>query len=230
MSANVEGLDTILQNQRCNIVQIDAEAIAAASLAGLVELTQTDQTERGLVVGIKAGSFIRSQILEGRPAEIDDETGRFISGSWSPPILPFGIKGVLASIKKASVIHTHPMPPAIDHLRTTPISDKDIRAFLPSKYIAMVMADRGGIHMLARHRSTTILDYPPGASVVGDATEITINEGGGSIDVIRRVAHQLSLYGLTYLYTPELVQEQKTVGFQNMRYLSSASELSSPKI
>ena len=133
------------------------------------------------------------------------------------PMFPFGImKGLSTRVREDVVIHTHPMPPEVAHVKTSIISDKDIRAFVGSKYSGMVMLDRGGAHLLARTRQIHSYYNAPAPDLVSRTMREVIAESGGSMDVMAETARQLGQYGLGYYYTPDLTQVSHDVEFWNL--------------
>ena len=109
------------------------------------------------------------------------------------------------------------MPPALDHLRTNPISDADLQAFSPSRYQAMLTLDRGGAHLLARTRPNYLDGNVPATDLVSSTMREVIAESGGSMDVMTRVAGELAQFGLGYYFTPDLIQQGESVEFKNLK-------------
>lgn len=216
----VESLDERVEHSSSPSIFVNPEVIAADAWESLVAATQSDGIERGLVIAKRRDKIIRSKEIEGLGEQPSDEDpSKTIPASFPLPALPFGVKSLLPTIKELVVIHTHPMPPDLDHLRTTPISDRDIRAFTRTRYVAMVMLDRGGAHLLARTSSFFPDDERLLTSdIVDTATKEVIAESGGSMDVMTKVARRIANYGLGYFYTPDLSQQGAGVEFRNLRF------------
>lgn len=216
---SVELLNSEIMNKFSMSIQVAADVLATDTWAELVNATQTDYREHGLVIGRNAGNnkLVRSKILEGYGREMLQESEQVLEAAFPVPMFPFGIiKGMSPRIKEDVALHTHPMPPEVDHVRTSIISDKDLQVFTGSKYNAMVMLDRGGAHLLARTRPTYSYASAPEPNLVSSTMREVIAESGGSMDVMARLAHRLGQYGLGYFYTPELTQAGDSVEFQNL--------------
>jgi hypothetical protein len=201
-------------------ILVSADVLATDLWHTMVSDTQLDYRERGVVVGRPAGKnvLVRSEIIEGYGQESGEGLVEVVEASLPVPMFPFGIlRGMSQRLKKDVVIHTHPMPPEVDHVRTSIISDKDIRCFVGSKYTGMVMLDRGGAHLMVRTGPSNQYDCVPGFNLVSSTMSEVINKGGGSMDVMTRFARQIGRYGLGYYYTPDLKQSGETVEFQNLK-------------
>ncbi len=190
---------------------VDKEVVAADKWPGMVAATQLDFRERGIVVSRRSnGKLMTSKVFEGLGERFDyDNRARKIPSSFSLPLLPHGARSLLPKIKDIVVVHSHPMPPEVDHLQTTAISDVDIHSFINADYNALVMVDRGGAHLLVRvgHLLGDIL--PAERNIVEETIEAVSQERGGARDVIKSLATQLPSYGLGYFYTPTLSPDPK---------------------
>jgi hypothetical protein len=199
------------------ILTVEANLVAAEDWQRLVDLTQADQRERGIAIGRRGTKLLHSGIIEGSGKETDyyDNPAAVLEPTFPVPMLPFGLKGLLPKVEKIAILHTHPMPPEINHVKTTVISDKDIYAFLHTGYRAMLMADRGGAHLLTR-TSPSVIEVSLSPNLVSKTISDVIRAGGGSMDVLERVARRLSQLGLGYFYTPDLSPKNGTVEFHNL--------------
>lgn len=220
----VERLDGEINNRYSPTILVAADVLATDSWHELVSATQVDYRERGLVVGRHIGKnkLIRSKVIEGYGREQTDIPGEDLEAAFPVPMLPFGVKSLSPRIKQDVVIHTHPMPPEVDHVRTSIISDKDIHAFTNSRYNAMVMLDRGGAHLVARTRQSDLYSGKPQEDLVSSTMRGVIAESGGSMDIMIKLASRLGQYGLGYFYTPELAQPGETVELQNLRVVQNS--------
>jgi len=184
----------------------------------LVSATNNDGHEYGYSIGInREGSPVESERLEGYPA-ITDGTGTVVEkAGLMPPIYPFGFRRA-RQVKKATYIHTHPLPDTDNHPSTGTFSDRDIHYFVGSDYFAMIMLDRGGAHLLAKDERFTRDRAEQLNQKLVETTVYDVREGSKSMrDILKRVAYNLSIYGISYYYTPELLQASITVEFQNLR-------------
>ena len=220
-----ERLDGEISNKYSSSILVAADVLATDIWQDLVEATQSDGIERGLAIArhTRTGKLTRSREYRWH-YEFDDEgeEPEAIDNSCQMMLFPLGVvRSVLSPRLREDVyIHTHPIPPALDHLRTNPISDADLRAFFPSRYQAMVMLDRGGAHLVARTRQSDLYGSTPEPDLGSSTMREVIAESGGSMDVMNRLASRLGQYGLAYFYTPELTQAGETVEFQNLRVVS----------
>jgi hypothetical protein len=200
------------------IVSVPSGFLATEHWVDLVNATENDRCEYGYAVGIdRQGKPVLSNRLEGYPAITKEDGVEIEQASLSGPIFPFGILRA-RQIKKAALVHTHPMPTSENHPRTMIFSDKDIGHFFGSDYSAMMMLDQGGAHLLAKKERFTHdmrdLLHPE----LVKTTILDVREGSRSMrDVLSRVAYQLWVHGVGYYYTPDLSQPNDTVEFQNLR-------------
>lgn len=215
---HVELLDSELRSKCSPSILVAADVLATDQWQELVNVTQADFRERGLVVGRHSSKhqLVRSKIIKGRGQTRTNSSGRPTEAALVVPILPFGIRSISPRIKASVAIHTHPMPPEVDHIQTSTISDKDIDTFSRSSYKAMVMLDRGGAHLVARICSGELYGSKPAPDLVSATMREVITESGSSMDVMTKLARRLGQYGLAYFYTPELTQNGETVELQNL--------------
>lgn len=184
----------------------------------LVGSTERDGREYGYAVGIDRQNMPVLSVRQGGHAAIIGEDGREIEhASLGIPVLPFGLLRA-RRIKKAVLIHTHPMPAFEDRPPTRIFSDEDIGQFFGLDYLAMIALDKGGAHLMAKqegfNRNLWSLLNPR----LVEATLLDVRENSRSMrDVLSRVAHQLSAFGIGYYYTPNLSQPNDVVEFQNLR-------------
>ncbi|HVV66676.1 MAG TPA: hypothetical protein VHB72_01235 [Candidatus Saccharimonadales bacterium] len=211
-----ELLDGVIVDRLAPTLHLQTDAVGADTWRHLIDVTQTDGHEHGVAIGrFKDGTYVISDDFAD-PVPDDPE---FAAGATlSIPASPFGIiKGFIQRVKKETLVHTHPMGPELDHVRTTVVSDKDIHQFMHSDYNASVVLDRGGAHLLARTGSIQFSGVVPPPNLVTAATHEVIEEGGGSMDLLARVAGRLSSFGLGYYYTSDLSPQDGIIAFQNLR-------------
>ena len=217
----VETLESTLIDGHAPSICVDASILATDVWEEFVDATQSDYFERGVAIArhSKTGKISRSKIHQWHYELPDEgEEPEAVENECPVPMFPFGVIRSLLSprMREDVYLHTHPMPPVLDHLKTNPISDKDLQAFSGSNYKAFVILDRGGAHLLAR---TSRGSQPslPAPELVGDITREVIAESGGSIDVMIKVARGIAQHGLGYYHTPILSQRSSVVEFQNLR-------------
>lgn len=208
----VEDLSTRYVEKTGNApVLIDGAVIAAGKWQQMVDLTQQDFKERGVVVSRNNRKLYTSRIFEGtgEQSEYDDKTLKVKrgSGSFTPPILAHGIRSLHPGMKDLVLVHSHPMPTELDHLKTTPLSDTDIHAFINSNYKGLVMVDRGGAHLLVRTHDSYTDGELLKQKIVHEAIRSVNSENGSVMDVLKILSGKLTPYGLCYLYTPELTPD-----------------------
>jgi hypothetical protein len=199
-------------------VSVPSAFLATEHWVDLVDTTDKDRCEYGYAVGTDRQSEpVLSDRLEGYAAITGEDGAEIEQASLSAPIFPFGILRA-RQIKKAVLVHTHPMPISEDRPRTRIFSDKDIGHFFGSDYLAMIMLDQGGAHLMAKKerftRNARDLLHPK----LVETTLLEVREGSRSMrDVLSKVAYQLWVHGVGYYYTPDLLQPDDTVEFQNLR-------------
>jgi hypothetical protein len=218
----IELLDGEITNRSSPAIQVAADVLATDIWQDLVDTTQSDLIERGLAIArhSKTGKLTRSTIFRWYYEFSEESDPEVIENTCQIPLFPFGVVRSLLSprLKEDVYIHTHPISPALDHLRTNPISDADLHAFVPSRFQALVILDRGGAHLLARTSSQKFLtNNLPAPDLINEVTREAIAESGGSMDVMTKVARRIAQHGLGYYYTPDLSQQSDTVEFKNLR-------------
>ncbi len=186
-------------------LRVHSQSIGASQWKNLVDQTQADGVERGIVISTNKGSILTSRIYMGSGTEeiFDGAEMRKRGGSFTPPNLPHGIRSLNPSTKDIVVVHSHVMPPSSDHLPTTILSDEDILNFIHSKYHALCAIDRGGAHLLVRTQKQ-LYDKTLDAHLVKGLIAENVKENGGIKDVIVRVSKRLQQFRLAYLYTSQL--------------------------
>lgn len=192
-----------------DFVTIDAQLVAAQKWQEMLGQTQNDGLERGVVVSGNGKKITTSGIILGE------------KGSFIPPALPHGFRSLLPTTKGLVYIHTHYMPPEISHVQTTAVSDTDINSFVNLSGKAMVMIDRGGVHVLARKLHDFGSKKTTGQiKVVTQALQKAKSGGNTAIDVVREVARSLEPFGIKYYYSEKL-----TPSSENLITLKDATKL-----
>ena len=173
-------------------LNIEADIIAVDRWQEMLDSTQNDGLERGLVVSWNGKRLFTSGIAVGE------------KGSFAPPTLPHGLRSLVPSTREIVYVHTHVMPPELDHVQTTPVSDLDINCFANISYNAMVMIDRGGVHMLTR-KPYTINKKGQSTNFASDTLKKAKANGNTVVDVLKDIARSLEPLGIKYYYSPSLV-------------------------
>ncbi len=201
-------------------VSIPSGFLATEHWVDLVDATENNGRVHGYVVGIDKEDGV--PVLSARQqaeAGIVDEDGKEVEpASLRVPRFPFGLLRS-RQIKKAALVYTHRVPNSEDYPPTTTFSDEDISQFFGSDYAAMLMLDKGGAHLIAKKerfaRDAWGMPHPKLVETTAD----DVLEGSRSMrDVLNRVAYQLSVHGVGYYYTPDLLQPNDSVEFQNLRH------------
>ncbi len=177
---------------------IPGAQIGAADWPGMISQTGKDGKERALVVSSNAGKLMTSRIFVGRA-----ET-KITPANIHPPFLPHGIKSLLPGLKDIAYVHTHPKPPELDHIQTTIFSEGDIRAYYDSLYPAMVMIDKGGVHILLRTFSADEERELPNYNLDKAAFREAGKGNFTAIEVIQELSKIIYPYGLRYYYSSTL--------------------------
>lgn len=178
------------------VLKFDPEVLAYDKWEDMLDATKKNGLERGLTVAWDGKRLITGNITQGSKDTI------------SPQFFPRGIRSIFSRREKNLVtIHTHPMPPELNHLQTMPLSDKDINSFINSNFKAMISIDRGGVHMLARNpysfnsigpETDSLLEFEKDA--IAKAKENT----GLAVEVMQEIAIKLKPLGINYYYSPGL--------------------------
>lgn len=185
------------ENDPPEVIRIESNLVAQDLWPEMLEQTKKDGYERGVVVFKKGDKIIKSRIFEGRMTEDN-------AGSISEPFFVHGIRRpFLPRPKDIAFVHTHSMPPDMDHLKTTIISAKDINTFASSSYNVVVAIDRGGVHMLAK-RNKHVNEHIDGEIISNDAFTFAKKTDNSTDSVRKSMARKLRVNGYYYFYSPDL--------------------------
>lgn len=221
----IESFKSPYVETRGRTIVVDAEAVAFPFWQQMIDETQRDKKERGMVVSKIGNELLTSKIFIGQ-GERRDYDGNIVSASFSLPFFLHGFQSLDPRIKDLVVIHTHPMLPDLDHLATTVFSDGDIRNFIKHTYNGLVSLDRGGAHLLVRTASRFDDKELFEKSIVKEIMNNVIEKGGKVIDVIKQPSQELPKYGLGYYFVPwDLIPKQgsKHVQFYDPKNLPSVT-------
>lgn len=202
-------------------IVIPAKDILAHSWKDIVEKTDKNGTEHGRLSSIHRGKLFHGKITKGTPERPDPDgpPGSKIKTSWGPGLFPHGLASwrYIAGMQDILMIHGHPMPTSVDHIKTTHHSEKDLEAFFESDLWASLVIDRGGAHLLRR--------YSDRYEQVIDAAKIITESYKGKervVDVIAELAEKVHPLGLQYFYTSQIdYTDSGLVVLRDARLLSS---------
>ncbi|OGK17961.1 hypothetical protein A3G67_04745 [Candidatus Roizmanbacteria bacterium RIFCSPLOWO2_12_FULL_40_12] len=189
-------------------VLVSAEALGVDQWREMIDATQKDFRERGLVVSRKRkGTLVRSKVFIGEGEDAEIEIRAPISHE---------LKSLIPGRQNLVFIHTHAMTPKDDHLRTSSFSDDDIQKFLTSDYKALVMLCRGGAHFLVPTSGFPRAHQSLDKDLVMSVVENVKKNSGRTWDIVKGVSKKLAQRGFGYFYTPELDHTGKdSVRFYN---------------
>lgn len=181
----------------------------------MIKKTQETGNEYGIVISYDGKKLLTSNILEGS------------KDSFIPPFMPHGIKSLLLKAKDIALIHSHNIPPAIEHLPTTTLSNGDITTHINNTYNATVMIDRGGLHILLGRNPFLNPDQINCAEIVSNAIKKAKANSGLVAEVRKEIGEELSHVGIGYYYSPDL--EPSADGFVHLTDVRK-TKLQEPKI
>lgn len=176
-------------------LRIQGSILAQDKWQEMLDASQKDGLERGLTVAFDGKNIFTSKVATGTRDSI------------LPEFSPRGIRSVFSRKEKNLVsLHTHPMPPELDHIQTVPVSDKDVNLFINSVFKTVVTIDRGGIHMLAKtpYSAVSNLQEEPTHEIAEKALKIASQKGNTAMEVMQEMAKKLRPLGIRYYYSPKL--------------------------
>ena len=104
-------------------------------------------------------------------------------------------------------IHTHPLPQDLK-VPTTIFSDLDINALLKRSLKALVVLDKGGVHMLSRTPYSSYFSDPEQGDkpvrISNEVIGIAENNTGLIAEARLEMAKRLKPLGINYYYSPDL--------------------------
>lgn len=179
-------------------IEIPVAHLATGLWPEMKRQTQHDGKERAVVVSSIRGKTQSSAIFIGTA-----EKGS-TAASITPPLFPHGFKSLLPGVKDLAYVHTHPKPEdTLGHLKTTLLSDGDIRSFDNSVYPALVMIDPGGVHILLRtpnYSSSTLPNY----NLHEEALKRAKEGNNTTAAAMTAQAHILAPVGIRYYFTSSM--------------------------
>jgi hypothetical protein len=181
-----------------NKLRIQPEILAQAQWQELLDITASTGDEKALTITWDG----RKLTTHGDVASTKDSS--------SLRIFPHGLRSILSRHETSLVsVHTHPMPPELDHIQTMPVSDQDINSFINDQSAkASVSIDRGGVHMLAKSPYAYAFYLDPAEKPVSTvATEAAKEESaanGLAVNIMKKIGRGLIPFGIKYYYSPNL--------------------------
>ncbi|MCR4306171.1 MAG: hypothetical protein NUV73_03750 [Candidatus Daviesbacteria bacterium] len=179
-------------------IEIPAEQLGFQKWNSILEQTQSDGRERLIVVSSIKGRIEISKVSVGF-SDIDSK-----AESVSPPFLPQGLLSFLPWTRNLAYVHSHQKPAVLSHLKTTLLSDKDVRTYHDSTYPAEVMIDPGGVHVLLRTSNLasgqSLPDFNLHEAALGRA-----KKGNNTVlEAMSALGDLLASSGIRYYYSPQL--------------------------
>jgi hypothetical protein len=191
--------NSYIENPWAPTMFVNADSVAAGKWPEMLAETQKDLRERGVVVSRSGDKIITSKIFTGvAEGEISERHRAHIT----MPILSQGLRSLLPKTKDITFVHTHSMPPQLNHLQTTIVSDADILSFIRSELNGLVVVDRGGAHLLVRTRETYGQKPSWRENTVNEIIAKSIKAQGSVMNAMTAVANELQKSGLGYYFSP----------------------------
>lgn len=181
-----------------NKLKIEPDILAQAQWQELLGTTASTGNEKALTVAWDG----RKLTTHGDIMSTKNSSGL--------AIFPRGIRSVFARHEKLLVsVHTHPMPPKLDHIQTMPFSDLDINSFINDRSSkASVSIDRGGVHMLAKSPYAYAFHLDPAekpvSTIAEEALEEESTQNGLAVNIMKKIGRGLIPFGIKYYYSPNL--------------------------
>lgn len=209
----VQKIDLLNGHERPHSVEIEipGEHLGQGNWEEMVNKTQTDGRERGVMVGDFFGKLITSDIFSGTSEKESP------NASITPHFNVFGWKYLAA--RKAVFIHSHPKPDELSHLQTTMFSNGDFRSFFNSTLKSLVMVDPGGVHVLLRDDNSLIQIETPKEDFVGEAMKYAEDRNGLVVEAMKKMGNMFARHNFYYYYSPKLSHEDGVVKLKDVRYL-----------
>ncbi len=177
------------------ILKFEPQILAQDKWQEMIENTQADGNERGIVISWDGKKLLESKVFSGTEAGIVS------------PGLPHGLKTLSPFINELVNIHTHPLPQDLK-VPTTIFSDLDINALLKRSLKALVVLDKGGVHMLSRTPYSSYFSDPEQGDkpvrISNEVIGIAENNTGLIAEARLEMAKRLKPLGINYYYSPDL--------------------------
>ena len=183
-------------------IHVPSEMLGTNMWNEMVQKTQATGREFGVIVSSNGKSTLTSKIFEGLGERYNYDGNGKHPPSFSPPFLPHGLKSLSPRVRDIVLVHTHPIPAEIDHLPTTAMSATDILAYANSTYNALVMIDKGGVHMLTGRDPYRAIEDINAKKIVADAFKISKGNNNTIAEVRTEMAKLLLPFGIRYYFSP----------------------------
>lgn len=189
-------------------VKISSDVLASDLWGNILDQTQKDQRERGIVVSWDGNGNQRivSNIFLGE------------RGTITFPPFPHGlIKAFMPKIKELAWVHSHFLPE--NHLRTGTLSQKDIDTFCNSDSKVSIAIDRGGAHLLIKaDQEPNIHPNKPRPDIISSALKKIKEQKGELEEFIKEIARGTQESGMIYYYAPSktIDPSSKEITFRNV--------------
>ncbi|GIW61747.1 MAG: hypothetical protein KatS3mg089_0599 [Patescibacteria group bacterium] len=169
----------------------------------MLQQTHTSGREHGLMVSYDGQKLLTSRIFAGLGEQHCYGNNTKHPPSFRLPFLPHGFKSLDPRIRNLALIHTHPTSDDINHLPTTVISEADILAYAQNSYNALVMIDKGGVHMLTGKDPLQIIDARIAHKIVEDAFKIVRSNSNTVVQLREVIAKSLKHFGIRYYFSAD---------------------------
>lgn len=201
-------------------ISLPAGEIKAHTWKEIVTKTDTTGAEYGSISSFHKGKIYHGKVTKGHAerSNYDGPPGSKEPASWGPSLFPHGLSSwrYLNGMEDILMIHGHPMPSEVDHIKTTHHSKTDVKYFFDSNLWASIVLDRGGAHLLRRYS-----ERYEGAIDAKKLVEQSYEGKKRVIEVIAALGEGLSPYGIQYFYSPEInFTDGGIVVFTDVRFLN----------
>ncbi len=182
-------------------VRIPGDQLAQKYWEEMLKRTNTSGRECGLMVSYDGEMLLTTKIFDGLGERHNYDSNSKYPPSFRLPFLPHGLKSLDPRLKNIALIHTHPTPDEIDHLQTTVMSAADILAYVQNTYNALIMIDKGGVHMLTGKDPLQIIDEITADKIVDDAFSVARDNSNTIAEVRGEIAKALKKLGIRYYFS-----------------------------
>ncbi len=184
-------------------VRIPSDQLAQPYWEEMLQRTHTSGREYGLIVSSNGQKLLTTKIFAGLGEQYCFESNNKYPPSFRPPFLPHGLKSLDPRIKDLALVHTHPTPVDVNHIPTTVMSEADILAYAQNSYNALVMIDKGGVHMLTGKDPLQIIDERIAHKIVDDAFNIARSNSNTVVELRGEIAKALKHFGIRYYFSSD---------------------------
>lgn len=186
-----------------NSIHVPSEMLGTNLWEEMIQKTQATGREFGTVVSAHDTNIHTSKIFEGLGESYDYDGNGKNSPSFSPPFLPHGLRSLHPRMKDLVLVHTHPIPNDVAHLPTTAMSATDIIAYANSTYNALVMIDKGGVHILTGRDPYREIGEADAHRIEAGALRVSEKNTNTIAEVRKEIAKKLVPFGIRYYFSPD---------------------------